>query len=805
MKTLLLFLLAIFLSHQNVHTQLRGEISSAGKNFSQKIDGKFYYVKDWYERNNYVHEINNISGSIRFAQPPSSSDLKSCAELGVIFKSENGRLMHSATIYPASIPFTALDQLAQNPEILFIQCSWRLNHQPLWVSRPQIQTEQVWQLTDNQKRNVTGKGVLVADFDSGVDFFHPMMWFADGDTVNWIDMNRDNLFTRGIDAVDLNKNGKADSNETLNYIELRLMAAGNDTAGYDSDMDWLYNDANNNGLRNRGVTDGYTESSPTYGEQWFISVDQNKNNKLDVGEKLVGLKTCKVRAIRKSDATVFRRGIDLIKAPYDTGPYGGHGTSVCGILCGGIPVEKKMSGIAPDAEVIVAEIDYNSTPRFYTDMGTQMTWARDEGAKIFLVEDGEWVWEFLDGSSNEEILMNELAQDNGIIHVLPAGNLTGGGMMKTITVPKNDTVKVRMNVPPRLSSVWPTFLWKGNSSELLIQTQAPNNDTLIIPFNNARVKLDSSSIFSNITISPRATVRAMIEISPVDSGQWVFTFRNLTSTDKKVYCYLGDNYFSWSGAARWVQPTEDNTVTWPATADSGIGIAAYNPRQNMGINYFSGRGKRLDGFAPVDVACPGSTVYSIGRNNTYVPFGGTSSAGPHGTGAVALLLQKFPNKKFYDIQYHLRLGALQDSLTGNVPNTTWGWGKLRILNAIQSDPTNVISDFKRLNSFTLKQNYPNPFSSSTTIRFWIYDFSSWEKASPSLSQNLKSQSAAADKPQIFIKVFDLLGREVASITNDFDIGEHSVSFNADGLPNGVYFYRLSIAGSSVTKRMVLFR
>lgn len=69
----------------------------------------------------------------------------------------------------------------------------------------------------------------------------------------------------------------------------------------------------------------------------------------------------------------------------------------------------------------------------------------------------------------------------------------------------------------------------------------------------------------------------------------------------------------------------------------------------------------------------------------------------------------------------------------------------------------------------LFQNYPNPFNPSTTIRY----------ALPAASYTT-------------LKVFDLLGREVATLVNELkQPGNYDASFDAAGLTSGVYFYRLS--------------
>jgi hypothetical protein len=85
--------------------------------------------------------------------------------------------------------------------------------------------------------------------------------------------------------------------------------------------------------------------------------------------------------------------------------------------------------------------------------------------------------------------------------------------------------------------------------------------------------------------------------------------------------------------------------------------------------------------------------------------------------------------------------------------------------------------------FTLAQNFPNPFNPSTEIRFSV-----------------------AEASKLRLTVLDHLGREVAILADGITAaGNHSVTFQADELPSGMYFYRLETAGRSVTKRMMLMK
>ena len=87
------------------------------------------------------------------------------------------------------------------------------------------------------------------------------------------------------------------------------------------------------------------------------------------------------------------------------------------------------------------------------------------------------------------------------------------------------------------------------------------------------------------------------------------------------------------------------------------------------------------------------------------------------------------------------------------------------------------------NEFVLYQNYPNPFNPSTVI--------SWQLAAGSY---------------VSLKIYDVLGREIITLVNRYYVtGTYKVNFNANGLPGGVYFYRLITKDFIQTKKMMLVR
>ena len=85
--------------------------------------------------------------------------------------------------------------------------------------------------------------------------------------------------------------------------------------------------------------------------------------------------------------------------------------------------------------------------------------------------------------------------------------------------------------------------------------------------------------------------------------------------------------------------------------------------------------------------------------------------------------------------------------------------------------------------FNLYQNYPNPFNPTTTIRFEL-----------------------KESGQTVLKIYDLLGKEVFRLVDEeLPAGSYKVTFDANFLPSGIYFYRLESSGFNKVRKMILLR
>jgi len=103
----------------------------------------------------------------------------------------------------------------------------------------------------------------------------------------------------------------------------------------------------------------------------------------------------------------------------------------------------------------------------------------------------------------------------------------------------------------------------------------------------------------------------------------------------------------------------------------------------------------------------------------------------------------------------------------------------------ESSPTSVEDEIDNNipTEYALYQNYPNPFNPLTKIGFQIPNFEF-----------------------VSLKIYDLLGREVAVLANEEkQPGVYELHFDASNLSSGIYYYKLVSGNFIETKKMVLIK
>jgi len=98
-----------------------------------------------------------------------------------------------------------------------------------------------------------------------------------------------------------------------------------------------------------------------------------------------------------------------------------------------------------------------------------------------------------------------------------------------------------------------------------------------------------------------------------------------------------------------------------------------------------------------------------------------------------------------------------------------------------TDPTVDVEDEFNLNSYELKQNFPNPFNPSTQINYNV-----------------------GEGGLVNLKVYNILGVEVTTLVSEYkQAGSYQVSFDGNDLSSGVYIYNLSVNDFTKTRKMIL--
>lgn len=108
---------------------------------------------------------------------------------------------------------------------------------------------------------------------------------------------------------------------------------------------------------------------------------------------------------------------------------------------------------------------------------------------------------------------------------------------------------------------------------------------------------------------------------------------------------------------------------------------------------------------------------------------------------------------------------------------------LNSISVFDSIPSGIQNQDGDSYSFRLYQNYPNPYNSTTVIRFEI-----------------------PIESFITLKMYDVLGNEVATLVDEFRVaGSYESEFDAEYLTSGIYFYMLRTDNFINAKKMIILR
>jgi hypothetical protein len=131
---------------------------------------------------------------------------------------------------------------------------------------------------------------------------------------------------------------------------------------------------------------------------------------------------------------------------------------------------------------------------------------------------------------------------------------------------------------------------------------------------------------------------------------------------------------------------------------------------------------------------------------------------------------------FYYLDEIPGAGQLGENAFGTV--CTWKYDNVSFtVTSVEGEEGNVVDNF------ILDQNYPNPFNPSTTISYTL-----------------------AERSAVSLKVYDVLGNEVANLVNTTqEAGKQSITFDAGNLASGLYIYTLNAGNFTSSRKMMLLK
>ncbi|HET7153326.1 MAG TPA: T9SS type A sorting domain-containing protein, partial [Candidatus Kapabacteria bacterium] len=318
-----------------------------------------------------------------------------------------------------------------------------------------------------------------------------------------------------------------------------------------------------------------------------------------------------------------------------------------------------------------------------------------------------------------------------------------------------------------------------------------------------------------------------------DNGaHWDTTMNGIPAQADYVNCFAFSSGYAFAGMGfNGVYRSSDNGATWqaadnglPGTADAISCMAASGNTVYVGLNESTGYGIYIStdngsSWTPVNYSSfmlvPGISPQSIAANgaNVFVEMlgGGIYRSTDNGAhwdsvenglafpGSLNCLATGSGDNVFaatYGAAYlTMNNGGVWDTVTGDLANSNvftlavgGGYVFAGTSNGVWRRP---LSDFginavnEKSNDlpaqFSLSQNYPNPFSGATNVEFRI-----------------------PNEEYVTLNVYNALGEQVATLAQGMmSAGTHSVQLSAEGLQNGLYFYRLTAGKSVQTGKMTV--
>jgi minor extracellular serine protease Vpr len=407
----------------------------------------------------------------------------------------------------------------------------------------------------------------------------------------------------------------------------------------------------------------------------------------------------------------------------------GHGTHVCGTAAGnGNTYGGFYTGMAPQADIIFVKGGDNSFGE--TRMIDGLTYASAKASALGKPMVLNWSIGGHggphDGTRSYEQAVNAVVANPGKVVVISAGNEGATSIHISGTIAAGGTSTVSFSVPTFTATggsdndYFDFTAWFDGNANVSATATSPSS----IAYTRAKDSYGDGPTITDGTISIYNQVSTLnsdryVELwvhdanasYPPKTGTWTLALTNNGETPAQFDGWLSSKTVG-GYTVTLTGGNTNETVSMPGTSAGAITVGAHQTKINWpsytGGSYtfnggiigkiasFSSLGPTRDGRTKPEVTAPGfgvtsalsSTADTAGSYAYIVPgkkywlMTGTSMAAPHVTGAVALLLGANPSYTAAQIKALLEATANADAYTGAVPNNTYGYGKLDVLEAM---------------------------------------------------------------------------------------------------------------------------
>lgn len=519
-----------------------------------------------------------------------------------------------------------IERLAENPRVEWVEKPKTLEYAVTDGVRASCG---VFQLTTQEK--LTGKGVLIAVIDSGIDIFHPDFQKEDGTTR-----------ILGIwDQTEDNRNSMVSSESDLGHGEKDLWERYLGGTFYTEDR---INDALA-AARENGLMAGRS-MVPTQdfsGHGTHVAGIAAGNGRASRGQKKGMAPESSLLIVKLGNPTES-------DFPRTTQVMTGIDFAVRFALERNMPLVINLSfgnnyGVHNGSSLLETYI--NSVVglgknTIVTGMGNQGSGRKHASGRVTASEVGQ-----------------EIEEQNRVSFVIGPGE-TGFGLQ----IWKNyvDVFDVSVRTPSE-TLLGPFSYGSGLSNTV------ENNTELLVFYGEPVPYRVNQEIY--LTFLPTNTF--------LDQGEWQIMFSPKRIIDGKYEMWLPDAGLN-SEATYFMQPTPDLTLTIPATARRILSVGAYDALTDR-MAPFSGRGGSSLAEKP-DLVAPGVNVESCAPGGGYTTKSGTSMAAPFVSGAAALLMEygiirgRDPFLYGEKVKAYLRKGARALPGFAAYPNEVTGYGSL---------------------------------------------------------------------------------------------------------------------------------